>query len=82
MSVAATEATQSESDLVAASGARLATQVTARNADNKEKRHHVLYTDGSVALKDWQQSQAEEAAGQVLILTKANVTEKAAEYTG
>ena len=54
MTVAASEAMQSESDLIAA-------QITARNADANETRQHALYNDGSVALKDWQQAQADQA---------------------
>jgi len=52
--VAASEAIQSESDLMAA-------EITARNADANEARQHALYNDGSVALKDWQQAQADQA---------------------
>lgn len=52
--VAASEAIQSESDLMAA-------EITARNADANEARQQALYNDGSVALKDWQQAQAEQA---------------------
>ena len=52
--VAASEAIQSESDLIAA-------QITARNADANEARQHALYSDGSAALKDWQQAQADQA---------------------
>jgi len=53
--VAASEAIQSESDLIAA-------QITSRNADANEARQHALYNDGSAALKDWQQAQADQAA--------------------
>jgi cobalt-zinc-cadmium efflux system membrane fusion protein len=67
MTVAASEAMQSESDLIAASGTLRAAQVTARNADDNEKRQHALYQDGSVALKDWQQSQADQAAAQAAL---------------
>jgi membrane fusion protein, heavy metal efflux system len=52
--VAASEAIQSESDLIAA-------EITARNADANEARQHALYNDGSAALKDWQQAQADQA---------------------
>jgi membrane fusion protein, heavy metal efflux system len=52
--VAASEAIQSESDLMAA-------EITARNADANEARQHALYNDGSAALKDWQQAQADQA---------------------
>lgn len=52
--VAASEAIQSESDLIAA-------EITARNADANEARQHALYNDGSAALKDWQQAQADRA---------------------
>jgi cobalt-zinc-cadmium efflux system membrane fusion protein len=52
--VAASEAIQSESDLIAA-------RITSRNADTNEARQHALYNDGSVALKDWQQAQADQA---------------------
>ena len=52
--VAASEAIQSESELIAA-------QITARNADANEARQHALYNDGSAALKDWQQAQADQA---------------------
>jgi cobalt-zinc-cadmium efflux system membrane fusion protein len=67
MTVAASEAMQSESDLVAASGTLRSAQVTARNADDNEKRQHALYKDGSMALKDWQQSQADQAAAQAAL---------------
>lgn len=56
MTVAASEAMQSESDLIAAAGTYQAAQVTARNADANEVRQHSLYQDGSAALKDWQQA--------------------------
>ncbi|HUE63489.1 MAG TPA: efflux RND transporter periplasmic adaptor subunit [Rhizomicrobium sp.] len=52
--VAASEAVQSEGDLIAA-------QITSRNADANESRQHALYQDGSAALKDWQQAQADQA---------------------
>ncbi|HEX4177059.1 MAG TPA: efflux RND transporter periplasmic adaptor subunit [Rhizomicrobium sp.] len=52
--VAASEAIQSESDLIAA-------RIAARNADANEARQHALYNDGSAALKDWQQAQADQA---------------------
>ena len=52
--VAASEAIQSESDLIAA-------RIAARNADANEVRQHALYNDGSAALKDWQQAQADQA---------------------
>ena len=52
--VAASEAIQSESDLIAA-------RIAARNADANEARQHALYDDGSAALKDWQQAQADQA---------------------
>lgn len=52
--VAASEAIQSESDLIAA-------KIAARNADANEARQHALYNDGSAALKDWQQAQADQA---------------------
>jgi cobalt-zinc-cadmium efflux system membrane fusion protein len=52
--VAASEAIQSESDLIAA-------QITSRNADANEAREHALYNDGSAALKEWQQAQADQA---------------------
>lgn len=55
--VAASEAIQSESDLIAA-------RIAARNADANEARQHALYNDGSAALKDWQQAQADQAAAQ------------------
>jgi cobalt-zinc-cadmium efflux system membrane fusion protein len=51
--VAASEAIQSESDLIAA-------RIAARNADANEARQHALYNDGSAALKDWQQAQADQ----------------------
>lgn len=69
MTVAATEAVQAQSDLIAASDTWHAAQVTARNADDNEKRQHALYTDGSVALKDWQQAQADQASGQAALRT-------------
>lgn len=52
--VAASEAMQSEGDLMAA-------VIAARNADTNEARQHALYNDGSAALKDWQQAQADQA---------------------
>ena len=52
--VAASEAMQSEGDLMAA-------VIAARNADANEARQHALYNDGSAALKDWQQAQADQA---------------------
>ena len=64
MTVSATEALQAQSDLIGAIGAAHTAQVTAHNADENEKRQHALYVDGSVALKDWQQAQADQAAGQ------------------
>jgi cobalt-zinc-cadmium efflux system membrane fusion protein len=54
MTVAASEAMQSEGDLIAA-------QISARNADANEARQHALYNDGSAALKDWQQAQTDQA---------------------
>jgi cobalt-zinc-cadmium efflux system membrane fusion protein len=69
MTVAATEAVQSESDLVAAADAWNAARVAAHNADEGEKRQHALYQDGSVALKDWQQSQADQATAQAALRT-------------
>ena len=69
MTVAATEAVQAQSDLIAAFDNWHATQVTARNADENEKRQHALYTDGSAALKDWQQAQADQASGQAALRT-------------
>ncbi len=69
MTVAATEAMQSESDLIAASDSWHAAQVTARNADDNEKRQHALYQDGSAALKDWQQAQADQASAQAALRT-------------
>jgi cobalt-zinc-cadmium efflux system membrane fusion protein len=53
--VAASEAIQSESELIAA-------RIAARNADANEARQHALYNDGSAALKDWQQAEADQAA--------------------
>ena len=50
--VAASEAMQSESDLIAA-------VIASHNADANEARQHALYNDGSAALKDWQQAQAD-----------------------
>lgn len=52
--VAASEAMQSEGDLMAA-------VIAVRNADANEARQHALYNDGSAALKDWQQAQADQA---------------------
>ena len=52
--VAASEAMQSEGDLMAA-------VIASRNADTNEARQHALYNDGSAALKDWQQAQADLA---------------------
>jgi membrane fusion protein, heavy metal efflux system len=52
--VAASEAMQSEGDLMAA-------VIASRNADANEARQHALYNDGSAALKDWQQAQADQA---------------------
>ena len=69
MTVAATEAVQSQSDLIAAADAWNAARVTARNADESEKRQHALYQDGSAALKDWQQSQADQATAQAALRT-------------
>jgi cobalt-zinc-cadmium efflux system membrane fusion protein len=47
MTVAATEALQSESDLISATGNLRAAQITARNADENEKRQHALYADNA-----------------------------------
>lgn len=62
MTVAANEAVQAQSDLSAAAGALLSATVAAHNAEENEKRQHALYDDGSAALKDWQQAQADQAA--------------------
>ena len=75
MTVAATEAVQGESDLVAAAGTQRAAQSAAHNADENEKRQHALYQDGSAALKDWQQSQADQASARsTLQAAEANLT--------
>lgn len=64
MTVTTPEGMQAQTDLIAALGAARAAKITVRNADDNEKRQHALYTDGSAALKDWQQAQADQAAGQ------------------
>lgn len=62
--VAATEAMQAQYDLVAAAGSARAAATSARNAVEAETRQHALYTDGSVALKDWHQAQVDLATAQ------------------
>ena len=57
MVVAASEAMQSESDLIAAADAARAAQAAAKNAVEAEARQHALFDAGSIALKDWHQAQ-------------------------
>jgi cobalt-zinc-cadmium efflux system membrane fusion protein len=61
MVVAATEGMQAQSDLIATANAARAAEATLRNATEAEARQHALYTDGSLALKDWHQSQLDLA---------------------
>jgi membrane fusion protein, heavy metal efflux system len=69
MTVAAAEAVQGESDLVAAAGTQRAALSAAHNADENEKRQHALYQDGSAALKDWQQSQVDQTTARSTLQT-------------
>ena len=69
MIVAATEAVQSESDLIAAADAESAAQAAAKNAMEIEKRQQALYDAGSVALKDWHQSQVDLTTAQGALKT-------------
>jgi len=69
MTVAATEAVQAQSDLASAAGTLKSATIAARNGDENEKRQHALYDDGSAALKDWQQAQADQAAAAAALNT-------------
>lgn len=69
MTIAATEAAQSQNDLITASDALSAARVQASVATANEARQHQLYQGGSAALKDWQQSQSDLAAAKAGLRT-------------
>jgi cobalt-zinc-cadmium efflux system membrane fusion protein len=69
MTIAATEAAQSQNDLIAAVDALNAAKVQETVANEAEQRQRKLYLGGSVALKDWQQSQSDLAAARAAYRT-------------
>jgi cobalt-zinc-cadmium efflux system membrane fusion protein len=66
MVVAATEAIQTESDLISAVDAERAAQASLKNATESEARQQALYEAGSVALKDWHQAQVDLTTAQTV----------------
>ncbi len=79
--VAATEAVQSESDLISAADVERAAQASLKNTIENEARQRALYEAGSVALKDWHQpgvdlttaQTAERSANAVLIAARGKL---------
>lgn len=67
MTITATEAAQSQNDLIAAVDALGAAKVQETVASAAEQRQRKLYVGGSAAMKDWQQSQSDLAAARAAL---------------